>query len=119
MLLTLCMLVVFGVPSLHVNAQAAIAAPPGNGWTQIASGLTTPTTTDTTCADGTTCYYAIAAVDQFGTAVDMTFVTATIPATGSHTVTLTATASVTPGVTYSFFQGPPPSAPAGLAAAVK
>jgi hypothetical protein len=116
LLLTACLLVIFGV---HVHAQTSISAPPGNGWTLIASGLTAPTTTDATCVDGTTCYYAVAAVDQFGTAVDTTYVTAAIPATGTHTVTLTATASTTPGVTYSFFQGPPPLSPSALAAAVK
>jgi hypothetical protein len=119
LLLAACLAVAIGFPSFNANAQAAIAAPPGNGWVQLTTGLTTTTYVDSTCVDGTTCYYAVAAVDQFGTAVDTTYVTGAIPATGTHTVTLSWTASVTPGVTYSVFQGPPPSLPSGLAAAVK
>jgi len=116
LLITLCLLVA-GVFSLH--AQTTISNPPGNGWTQLTSGLTATTYVDSTCADSTTCYYAVESVDQFGVGLDTTFVTAAIPSTGTHTVTLTWTASTTPGVTYTVFQGPPPQAPAGLAAAVK
>jgi len=101
-----------------VHAQATIAPPPGNGWVQIASGLTAATYTDPSCLDGTTCYYAVEAVDQFGVGLDTNYVTGAIPATGTHTVKLTWTPSVTSGVTYTVFQGPPPAGPAGLAAAV-
>jgi hypothetical protein len=116
LLLALCSLVALGIP--HVHAQTSINPPPGNGWTQLASGLTTPTYVDSTCADGITCYYAVEAVDQFGTALDTTFITAAIPSTGTHTVTLTWN-EATAGATFTVFQGPPPAAPAGLAAAVK
>ena len=100
----------------NVHAQVTINPPPGNGWVQIASGLTVLTYVDSTCKDGTTCYYAVESADQFGVGLDTTYVTAAIPATGTHTVTLTWTASTTPNVTYTLFQGPPPVPAAGLAA---
>jgi len=107
------------VPQFGSHAQTTIAAPPGNGWVQLTSGLTATTYTDTTCVDGTTCYYAVESVDQFGVGLDTSYVTGAIPATGTHTVTLTWTASTTAGATYTVFQGPPPLPPAGLAAATK
>jgi hypothetical protein len=101
-----------------VHGQAAIAPPPGNGWTQLTSGLATTTFTDTTCADASTCFYAVEAVDQFGASLDTTFVSVVIPTTGTHTVKVSWTASATPGATYTLFQGPSPSPAAGLAAVV-
>lgn len=115
-LVALILFTILGVPLFHSHAQATINPPPGNGWTQLTSGITAVTYTDTTCKSGTTCYYAVESADQFGVGLDTTYVTAS-PTTAAPDVVLTWTASTTTGVTYTVFQGPPPAAPAGLAAA--
>jgi fibronectin type 3 domain-containing protein len=100
------------------------------GFTLLKSGVTTTTYADTTCPDGVTCIYQVYAVDANGAfsapaapntlppTFDGTqdYATVTIPISGTHTVTVSWTASATSGVTYSVYRYTGPLAPGGLAA---
>lgn len=120
-LLILCLFLVFSLP-----AQA-----PPNGFSKLAS-ITTTTYTDVGCPDGTTCYYQVYALDANGiaspAAIPTTlpsllflgtqdYVTGIIPASGTHSVVLTWTAS-TGDVSYVVYRYTPPLAPVGLGAVV-
>jgi fibronectin type 3 domain-containing protein len=93
------------------------------GFTKIGSSTTT-TYTDSTCANQTTCYYQVTAVDSVGHeslpascgASVLCFggnqAVATMPSSGTHTVALSWAASLTTGATYNVYRavGPlPPS----------
>jgi hypothetical protein len=85
--------------------------------------VTVLTYTDTTCPDQTTCYYVVTAVDSLGgesqpatcafgqLCVNGVQAVAQMPSSGTHTVVLTWTASVTAGVTYNVYShiGPLPA----------
>jgi len=81
----LALLVIFGLP--HVDAQAP------SGFTKIATVTTGTSYTDNTCPDGATCLYAVTAFNSVGESAASNAVSATIPATGTHTASL----SWTPG----------------------
>jgi hypothetical protein len=76
----------------------------------LISGLTTTSYIDTTVTDGTVYGYVVTAVDMAGSTCSNVIANATIPSTGTHTVTLSWTASTTVGVTYSVFRAPTPAA---------
>jgi fibronectin type 3 domain-containing protein len=84
--------------------------------------------TDAACADQTTCYYQVTAVDAFGHESPAASCSTTVlcfggnqavavmPSSGTHSVALTWTASTTTGVTYNVYKavGPLPASNLGL-----
>lgn len=94
------------------------------------SNVSTLSFSDTGCADSTTCYYQVTALDTFGhesppAACSTTTACfqgnqafGTIPATGTHTVVLTWAASSTAGATYNIYRAVGPAPPSGLGALV-
>jgi hypothetical protein len=116
LLLAACAAIVLGVP--HVHAQGS------TGFVKIATGVAALTYVDASCPAGATCAYEVTAVNP-GPGIESLpdpdttpLVECAIPATGTHTCTLTWTASATAGATYNVYQA---SAlpPGGLAAAEK
>jgi hypothetical protein len=75
------------------------------GYTKIStapvSGLTF---TDSTVVDGALYQYQVTAVNQFGESAPATSGVATVPATGTHSATLSWVASTTAGVTYNVYR---------------
>lgn len=84
----------------------------------IATGLTTTTYNDATVVDGAEYGYIVTAVTPWGYACSNQVLDVVIPATGTHSVTLTWVASTTAGVTYSVFRAVPPNAPSTLSTTV-
>lgn len=100
------------------------------GFTKLAN-VSTTTYTDTTCPDDINCAYVVTALDSAGfeskpatcststpanQCVNGVEVLVGIPATGSHTVTLTWTASTTTGVGYNVYSHVGPFPASSLAA---
>jgi len=107
LLVLLCCAVILGVRFWPVHAQGAA------GFTKIASVTTGTTYTDGTCPDGATCYYQVTALNGTLESGPSNTVSAAIPATGTHTVTLNwkaATTGVTP-TSYNVYQGQAPVPP--------
>jgi len=73
-----------------------------SGYTRIATNVTTTSYTDATCPDGSVCTYAVTAVNAAGESAAAISNAATIPATGTHTVSLTWTAPTTGGAVASY-----------------
>lgn len=100
--------------SLSAYAQAGLPA----GYTKIASAVPTTSYTDSTCPDATTCYYYVTAVDSAGAESGVSNQAfATIPATGTHTVSLTWSETTT-GVTFNVYQHVGPLAPSAVSGVV-
>jgi fibronectin type 3 domain-containing protein len=100
---------------LTASALAAQSVPCGAPAVPLATNVALTTYTDAAIVNGATYFYAVNAVDANGNASTCTsVVTASIPATGTHTVTLTWTASTTPGVTYAVFRAQAPNPPTNL-----
>lgn len=98
-----------------------------SGFTQIATGVTATTFTDSGCANGTTCEYQVIALDTFGdvstpaipASGTSNFVTGTIPNDGkAHTVTLNWVAAANDATYQVYRRVLQPSAPTGFAATV-
>jgi fibronectin type 3 domain-containing protein len=110
-------------------SSLASAAQAGAGFTKIAN-VTTTTATDSTCPNQSTCYYQVTALDNTGhesapascgsTALCLggNQVVAQMPSSGTHTVTLTWTASTSTGVTYNVYQHIGPFPPSNLSPTV-
>lgn len=75
-----------------------------------AAPITATSYVDGTCPDGYTCYYVVTASNSFGASVPSNQVSGAIPATGTHTATLTW-AAVTGATGYSVYQGKAPAPP--------
>jgi len=115
---------------LAVTAVSAQAAPAG--FTKIASTAAGVVTySDASCADQTTCYYFVTAVDPVtghespGAPCSTSALcfggnqaVAVMPSSGTHTVAVTWTASTTVGVTYNVYRAVGPLAASGLSATV-
>lgn len=105
------------------QAQAA------SGFTKL-TNVSTTTYTDSTCANQTTCYYQVTAVDSLGHespaslcgTSQLCFGTnqavAVMPSSGTHTVSLSWTASSTTSVTYNVYRAIGPLAAGSLTATV-
>lgn len=118
-------LILFFVVSVVANAQAA-----SPGFTKIANVPTGTTYTDSTCANQTTCYYQVMAVDgsgheaapalcaSNGLCFAQNQAVATMPSSGTHTVVLNWVASTQAGVTYNVYRAVGPVAASSLAAVV-
>jgi hypothetical protein len=105
--------------SLAVSASAQAACPSTAGATQLTTGLTTTTYTDSSIADGASYDYMVEAVNSFGGfSCSNVVLNAVIPATGTHTVALTWNASTTSGVTYAVFRAQTPANPTSLTVTV-
>ena len=114
-------LLVFGV--VQSRAQAA------SGFTKLAT-VNTNTYTDSTCANQTTCYYQVTAVDSLGHESPATLcgssqlcfgtnqAVVTMPSSGTHTVSLSWTASTTTGVQYNVYRAVGPLSASNLSATV-
>lgn len=103
-------------------APVAVSAQAPTGFVKLAN-VTTLTYTDSTCPNQTTCYYVVTAVDSIGTesqsaicgtgqlCVNGNEAVAQMPSSGTHTVTLSWTASATGAVTYNVYShiGPLPA----------
>ena len=104
---------------LVVFCAANAFAQAGAGYTKIAStnGLSQ---IDTAVTDGDVYQYQVTAINQFGESTPITSNVAPIPATGTHSVTLSWGASPTAGVTYNVYRitGAPPNSPGAFTAAV-
>jgi hypothetical protein len=86
------------------------------GYTKLnAAALTATTYTDTTCADTTTCFYYVTAVNTFGESSPSAIITAVIPVTGTHTVSLSWTSTVG---SYNIYRGATPLPPSAFTATV-
>jgi fibronectin type 3 domain-containing protein len=107
------------------HAQAVPA-----GFTKV-TNVSTISYTDGACADQTTCYYLVTAVDASGhespgascSTTSLCFggnqAVAIMPSSGTHTVLLAWTASATAGVTYNVYRAVGPLAASGLSATVQ
>jgi len=116
--------------SLLAATASAQAAPAG--FTKIASTAAGVVTySDASCADQTTCYYYVTAVDPVtghespGAACSGTALcfggnqaVAVMPSSGTHTVAVAWIASLTVGVTYNIYRAVGPLAGSGLSATV-
>lgn len=112
----LLLLLLVGAGSVwKLHAQAATGYSKVN--TTAISGLTftTPQLTD-----GAVYNFEVTAVGTGGESVPSNIVTATVPATGTHTATLNWTASTTPGVTYNVYDQlvPVPNPPAATSVTI-
>jgi fibronectin type 3 domain-containing protein len=101
---------------------------PASGFIKLAA-VTGTSYTDTSCPDGGTCYYQVFALDANGVASPPATPTTTpppflgttaytqslVPATGTHTVTVSWVAA-TGDVSYVVYRYTPPLAPTGLGA---
>lgn len=99
------------------------------GFTKLAN-VSTTSYTDSTCADQTTCYYLVTALDSSGhespgaqcSSTQLCFsgnqAVAIMPSSGTHTVALSWTASGSTGVTYNVYSHVGPLAPSSLGAVV-
>lgn len=95
------------------------------------TNVSTTTYTDAACADQTTCYYLVTAVDAGGhespgaacSTSTLCFggnqAAAVMPSSGTHTVLLTWVASASTGVTYNVYRAVGPLAASGLSATVQ
>lgn len=104
--------VFIGLLFLILPAISAAQGPAPAGFTKLATGISATSFTDTSCPDGTTCYYYVTAVDSIGAeSVLSNEAQGSVPSTGTHSVSLTWTASATTGVTYNVYQhvGPLPA----------
>lgn len=100
------------------------------GFTKV-TNVSTTSYTDGACADQTTCYYLVTALDASGhespgascSTTSLCFggnqAVAIMPSSGTHTVLLTWTASATAGVTYNVYRAVGPLAASGLSATVQ
>ena len=89
------------------------------GAIQIVSGLSVTVYTDTTVVNGQTYSYTVIASDPFGVSACSNIAGGNvIPATGTHSVALSWTASTTNGVTYAVFRATPPTPPSALTSTV-
>jgi hypothetical protein len=87
----------------------------------IKTGITLTTYQDSTIVDGNTYYYIVASVDtngNYSSPCSNISGAAVVPSTGTHTATLTWTASTTPNVTYAVFRAITPQPPTGLTVVV-
>jgi hypothetical protein len=92
-----------------------------SGYTKINTAPITGTTyTDSTCLDATNCTYVATAVNSSGVESQPSAASnvASIPTSGTHTVSLAWTASATPGVTYNLYRIESPLPPGAPTAAV-
>lgn len=84
-----------------------VLAQAGAGYTKIGTS-TTLTFTDSTTVDGAVYQYQVTATQSVGgvnaESTPATSPGAQIPATGTHSVTLSWAASTTPGVTYNIYR---------------
>lgn len=109
--------------------SVASCAQAPSGFTKLAN-VTSTTYSDSTCPNQTSCYYAVTAVDATGhespsaqcAGTQLCFggnqAVAIMPSSGTHTVSLSWTASTSTGVTYNVYQHIGPFAPSGLSATV-
>jgi hypothetical protein len=99
----------------QTTCSQAVASPS----VQLISGLTATSFLDTTVVDGTTYGYVVAAYNNLGMFSCSNILTSVvIPATGTHSVSLTWIASTTPGVTYGVFRASAPAPAVSLTATV-
>lgn len=98
---------------LFLSTAAFAKAQSLTGYTIIAN-VSGTTATDATCPDGNSCGYQVTAFDGSLESAPSNVVIALIPPTGSHSVTLTWTASPTSGVTYNVYRHVGPLAPTNL-----
>lgn len=113
-------------------AWPAIGQSPATGFSKLAAVSSGTTYVDSTCPDGTTCYYQVFALDSNGVASSagvpsalppasfqgtQDYVTGVIPSAGTHSVTLSWTAN-TGDVSYVVYRYTPPLAPGGFTAVV-
>ena len=110
-------------------ATGALAQAPA-GFTKLAN-VSAATYTDATCANQTTCYYVVTAVDATGHESPPSAcgpavlcfggnqAVAVMPSSGTHTVLLTWTASPTAGVTYNVYEHTGPLTASNLNAVVQ
>lgn len=117
------------LPLLLLLSALPVYAQASPGFSKIGN-VSTLTYTDAGCADQTTCYYQITAVDAAGhesqpaaCAINqLCFATnqlvAVMPSSGTHTVVLAWTASPTTGVTYNIYRAVGPLAAGGATATV-
>lgn len=110
--LTLLILVFFS--SMAMAAGQSVPCSPTA--TPIATNVALTTYTDATVVNANSYYYTIAAINTNGnfSTTCSNIATAVIPAIGTHTVTLTWTASTTPNVTYAVFRDQAPAPPTNL-----
>ena len=109
--------------SMVSSAQAAA------GFTKIGN-VSVLTYTDAACANQTTCYYQVTALDAQGHESPAALcgtsqlcfgtnqVVAVMPSSGTHSVTLNWTASTTAGVTYNIYRAVGPLPPSSASAVV-
>jgi hypothetical protein len=109
------------------SAQVLVPA----GFTKLNTALVTTTTfTDTACPNQTTCYYYVTAVDSIGAesngapcaaaqlCVNGNMAVAQMPSSGTHTVTVSWTASVSTVAGYNVYVHRGPLSASNLAAIV-
>jgi len=116
-------LLFFILAPIFTHAQAS------QGFTLL-KNVSTLTYTDSTCPDMTSCFYEVTALDSTGhesqpapcasgqLCYNGNQAVAQMPSSGSHSVTLTWTASTTPSVTYNIYSHIGPLPPTGLGAIV-
>lgn len=116
-------LLFFILVSIITHAQAS------QGFTLL-KNVSALTYVDSTCPDMTSCFYEVTAVDSSGhesqpapcSTGQLCFngnqAIAQMPSSGTHTVTLTWTASPTSGVTYNVYSHIGPTPPGGIGAVV-
>jgi hypothetical protein len=117
------LLALFAVLSLAARAQSA-----SPGFTKIATVTSGTAYTDSTCANQTTCYYQITAVDASGhespaglcATTQACFATnqamVSMPSNGTHVVAVSWTASPATGATYNVYKAVGPLPPTNGAA---
>ena len=109
--------------AISLSAQAS------GGFTKVGN-VSTTAFTDPACPNQSTCYYQVTALDSAGfesapaacsstqLCVGGNIAVATMPSSGTHTVTLAWTASGTAGVTYNIYRHIGPLPAGGLGATV-
>jgi hypothetical protein len=107
------------VAGTRASAAQSIIVPCVSPAVPIVTGLTTPSYTDLSVVDGFTYGYVVVTTDANGNSSGCTgeaTATGIIPATGSHTVSLTWNASTggTSPYTYAVFRTSPPNIVTGL-----
>lgn len=116
----------FVIGVLLFLAAGAANAQAGSGFTKLAN-VSTLTYTDSTCPNQSSCYYQVTTLDSAGfesqpaacastqLCIGGNTAVVSMPSSGTHTVTLTWTASPSTGVTYNVYQhiGPLPASGLG------
>lgn len=111
-------------------AGVSFAKAQSPGFTKLGNVPTGVTYTDSTCPNQSTCYYQVTALDAqnfesvpsaCGTSqlcVGGNIAVVSMPSSGTHSVTLTWTASTSTGVTYNVYRHIGPLAASNLSAVV-